>query len=240
MSTPNGRGLLIGSVVGVGVLIVLGVLTAGPVQVEGPRWSPPAVTPTPIELPGASPGSRLPQTVEADPLLTRIIGIVLAVLAAIAIAALITAVVVYIVRRIRERRRLLRRGSVNGEVGGGIVSSSDGAVPAPVMRRGIARALQILDEQREPSDAVVEAWLGLEETAADAGAGRDPAETPAEYTARIVQRFDTDNTAAQALLRLYQDVRFGGRAADAASVAAARDCLLRLQSSWHETRESVG
>lgn len=239
MSTPNGRGLLIGSVVGVGVLIVLGVLTAGPVQVEGPRWSPPAVTPTPIQLPGASPGSRLPQTAEADPLFLRIVGVVLAVLAAVAVAALVAAIVVFIVRRIRQRRRLLRRRAVSGDVGGGVVSASGGAVPAPVMRRGIARALQILDEQREPSDAVVEAWLGLEETAADAGAGREPAETPAEYTARIVQRFDTDNAAAQALLRLYQDVRFGGRTADAASVAAARDCLLRLQASWHETREAV-
>ena len=238
MTTPNARGLLIGSVVGVGVLIVLGVLTAGPVQVEGPRWSPPAVTPTPLQLPGASPGSRLPQTVAADPLLERIVGIILEVLFAVAVAAVVAVIVVVIVRRIRERRRLLRRREVLGEVGGGVASASDGSVPAPVMRRGIARALQILDERRAPSDAVIEAWLGLEEAAADAGAGRNPAETPAEYTARIVQRFDTDTAAAQSLLRLYQDVRFGGRTADAATVAAARDSLLRLQSSWHEVPEA--
>jgi len=238
VSTPDGRGLLIGALVAGGVVVVLGVLAAGPVQVEAPRWSPPPVTPTPIQLPGATAGG-LPQQAKGDPFVERIVAIVLQCIFFAAVAALLVAVVVFIVRRIQRRRRLLRRREASGDTGGGTVTASDGAIPAPVMRRGIARALQILDEQQAPSDAVVQAWLGLEEAASDSGAGRGRAETPAEYTARIVQRFDTDSEAAQALLRLYQDVRFGGRTADAASVAAARDALLRLQESWHEAEAAT-
>ncbi|QAY61552.1 DUF4129 domain-containing protein [Microbacterium protaetiae] len=233
MRTPNGRGLMIGAVVAAGVVVVLSVLAAGPVQVEAPRWSPAPVTPTPIELPGAGPGQLAP-TAEPSPIVATVFGIVLQVLFFAGVAALLAVLVVFIVRRIQQRRRLVRRRRAVQTEGGGVLGSADGAVPAPVMRRGIARALQVLDADREPSDAVIQAWLGLEETAADAGAGRAAAETPAEYTARIVQRFDTDREAAQALLRLYQDVRFGARAADAASVAAARECLVRLQASWHE------
>ena len=234
MSTPDGRGLLIGALVAAGCAVILGVLVAGPVQVGAPIWTPERVTPTPIELPGATaPGLPLPT--HADPVVERVIGIVLQVLFLLAVAGVAAALVVFVVRRIRQRRRLLRRREASGDSGGGVVAASGGAVPAPVMRRGISRALQILDERRQPSDAVVQAWLGLEETASDAGAGRGASETPAEYTARIVQRFDTDRDAARALLRLYQDVRFGGRVADAASVATARDCLLRLEASWHET-----
>jgi hypothetical protein len=226
---------MIGAVVAAGVVTVVGVLAAGPVQVEAPRWSLPAVTPTPIVPPRSSP-LGLPGTGEPNPVVQTVVGIVLQVLFFAAAAAIVAALVAFIVRRIRQRRRLLRRRGSSGEVGGGVATTSDGVVPAPAMRRGIARALEILDERREPSDAVVQAWLGLEQTATDAGAGRGTAETPAEYTARIVQRFATDRAAAHALLRLYQDVRFGGRTADAASVTAARESLLRLQASWHETQ----
>lgn len=232
MSTPNGRGLLIGALVAAGCVVLLGVLVAGPVQVGAPIWTPQRVTPTPIELPGAT-GPALPQA-HTDPMVERVIGIAVQILFLLAVAGVVAALVVFLVRRFRQRRRLLRRRAATADSGGGVVTIADGALPAPVMRRGIARALQILDEHRAPSDAVVQAWLGLEEAASDAGAGRGASETPAEYTARIVQRFDTDRDAARALLRLYQDVRFGGRAADAASVTAARDCLLRLQASWHE------
>ena len=39
---------------------------------------------------------------------------------------------------------------------------------------GIGLALQALDEQREPADAIVRAWLGLQETAEESGIVRLP------------------------------------------------------------------
>ena len=226
------------SVAAAGGVVVLGALMAGPVQVEAPRWSPAPVTPTPIKLPGA-PAAPPPSAQAASPVVAAVIRTILEILLLVGMVALVAAIVWYFVRLIVRRRRLLRRRTGGPAAGGGAAVLLDDAVPAPVVRRGIARALQILDKPGEPSDAVVRAWLGLEETAEDAGAGRAASETPAEYTARIMQRFDADRAAAQALLRLYQDVRFGGRAADAASVARARGCLLRLQESWHESAAEV-
>lgn len=234
MRTHNGRGLLIGVVVAAGCVVVLGAMAAGPVRVGAPLWNPTITRPTPITYPGAT-SQGLPDSTAGNPVIASVIGLILQIVFFAALAALAAAVVVAIIRRIRQRRRLLRRRAGAGDVGGGTVRAADGDVPAPVVRRGLARALQILDEDPGSRDAVVQAWLGLEEAAADSGAGRTPAETPAEYTARIIQRFETDRSAAQELLRLYQDVRFGARTADGARIAAARTCLMRLQASWHTT-----
>lgn len=233
MRTKDGRHLLIGGVIAAGCVVILGVLAAGPVLFEAPRWLPTPAEPTPIEPPGAIAGDR-PEAVEPNPIVAQVIAIVLAVLLVATVTVLVVALVVLLVRRFRGRRRLVRRQSAPGTLGGGLVSAAGAVVPVEAMRSGIARALRAIDDDRVPSDAVIQAWLGLEQTATEAGAERAASETPAEYTARLVMRFDTDRDAARALLGLYHEARFGGRTADASSVAAARDSLLRLQRSWHE------
>ena len=79
----------------------------------------------------------------------------------------------------------------------------------PALRTGIELALQVLDEQREPADAIVRAWLGLQETAEESGIVRRPAETPTEFTSRILSRAFADDRAVRTLLRLYLRTRFG-------------------------------
>ncbi|GAA3769366.1 hypothetical protein GCM10022240_22210 [Microbacterium kribbense] len=238
MDNPNGRGLLVAAVVAAGFVAVLGVLAAGPVQVGPPRWVP-QVTPIARPLPTSSgnPPAGLDQGPGAG---AEVFGIIFEILLILGAAAIVAALAGYLVRLWRARRRLLRRRGGRTDVGGGAGVRPGESVPAPVMQRGIARALALLDMPRAPSDAVVQAWLGLEDAAVQAGAERRPSETPAEYAARIIRRFETDRDAADTLLHLYQDVRFGGQSATAAAVADARGCLLRLQASWHDAAPAEG
>ena len=235
MSNGNGRGLLIGAVVAAGVVAILGVLMVGPLPVGAPRW-----TPGPLQRPTMPPQPTSDATLpvfEGPAVASTVVRVILTVLFALAVALLVAVVAAMIVRRIRDRRRRVRAHAGRAPAVG-VSGVADTAVAAPAVRRGIARALEILDEDRPPDDAIVAAWLGLEDTARQAGARRAPSETPAEYAARIIRRFETNRSATDILLRLYEDVRFGGRHADAGSVRTARECLVHLQRSWHDTAEA--
>jgi hypothetical protein len=103
---------------------------------------------------------------------------------------------------------------------------------APALRTGVELALEVLDEQREPTDAIVRAWLGLEETAEASGISRQPAETPTEFTSRVLRRSSADDSAVRTLLRVYLRTRFGEHPATDDDVAAVRAALEELIRSW--------
>lgn len=100
------------------------------------------------------------------------------------------------------------------------------------VRRGLDRAADELARPREPRDAIERAWVGLEEGAADSGVRRLPAETPAEFTARVVTRVDADRDAAARLLAVYLRARFSSAPVTAEDVTVARTAVEALQRSW--------
>lgn len=102
----------------------------------------------------------------------------------------------------------------------------------PALRSGIELALQLLDDQREPADAIVRAWLGLQETAEQSGIVRQPAETATEFTSRILSRAVVDDRAVRTLLRLYLRTRFGDHPVTSDDVAAVRKALQELVRTW--------
>jgi hypothetical protein len=102
----------------------------------------------------------------------------------------------------------------------------------PALRTGIGLALQVLDEQREPADAIVRAWLGLQETAEESGIVRQPAETPTEFASRVLSRAFADDRAIRTLLRLYLRTRFGDHPVSTEDVAAVRAALQELVRTW--------
>jgi hypothetical protein len=107
-------------------------------------------------------------------------------------------------------------------------------VPVRLLRDGIGAALEILDGSREPADAIVRAWLGLETRAQRSGIVRRAAETPTEFARRVLARAFPDQDATTTLLGLYLATRFSARPPTSADVDAARDALARLQASWQE------
>jgi len=149
--------------------------------------------------------------------------------AARVIVAIVAAFVLWrILRRITFKGRARRR-SASGP-GGMIVDGADPRLPE--MQRGLETALARLDEIADPGNAVIAAWIALEEAAAESGVARTPSQTPTEFTMSILELLNADPVAATTLLRLYHRVRFAHHRPSASDVTAARASLIRLAEYW--------
>lgn len=151
-----------------------------------------------------------------------------------ALAAVLALAVLFALARVIHHliRHLMRRAPLVSVVG----TSSDPGAPseadAKIVMSGLASALQILNSERSSSDAVVQAWQGLEDAAAAAGLKRRPAETASEFTVRLLYRSRRSAEPITVLLSLYQRVRFGHHAPTADEIAAARSALATLLDLW--------
>jgi hypothetical protein len=228
------RTLVIGALLGLGVVVAAG--TQGPARFTGLRFSPdleagPAPMPSPPTGPAQPPLSRAPAAPgSGDPVeLSRI-------LLWIAIGAVVVLAAVLLWRRLARRPP---RSTTGLPVAGPLLEPPPGPDPEPepqppVLRRGVEEALRRLDDEPEPGNAVLAAWLGLQRAAEDSGVVRGAAETPTEFTARILERVFADDRAAATLLALYLRVRFGDHPVTAADVARARVALADLARTWDD------
>jgi hypothetical protein len=110
---------------------------------------------------------------------------------------------------------------------------------APAVQEGVARAQHLLDTVADPTDAVLAAWVALERAAERSGVARRPADTPTEFTARVLGGTPADAAAVGALLGLYHRARFSATGVGSAAVAEARACLDVLARSWSMFSASV-
>lgn len=229
------RGWLIGAVTGLFLVVMLAAALQG-----APRISP--ITSTPEPLP-AEPLPEISATPSPTPTLPPEPSIVAGVLGAIMLAVLIllglVGVVLLILWAVRAlirawRNRPLQRrdGDSVGFAMAEAPSVADPHVITTVIQRGIAGALQQIDSRPVPTDAIIAAWMGLEESAADAGLTRGRSETPGEFTVRIITWRTGISADAKILLRLYERVRFGGHVADEEDRATARAALRSIEAGW--------
>ncbi|WP_144710379.1 DUF4129 domain-containing protein [Curtobacterium pusillum] len=230
---PHGGGIPFAPVVAfvLGGLVVLAAgLGARPV-LTGARWSPTvgAATVPPTEPTPAAPATDEPQRL-SPPAAQHVDVTWLLVVVAGLVLVLVVLAVAYVLRN-RHRRARPERIDVAG-LAIDVTAGPSAAVGLQHLRRGISRALEVLSDPRDPSDAVTAAWLGLQESAEDAGFLRGPAETPTEFTTRILRQLDVDETALGTLRRCYLAVRFGGVPATEADVAAVRAALRTLERQW--------
>jgi hypothetical protein len=206
--------------------VVLSAALEGPAHIVQPTGTPGAKV-SPPAAPTQRPFRMQPGAY--DPTLSAIVGavlLVLAILLAIGLLVLLVRLLLPLLRRRRHRVRAVAPISAAG------LQASPELVDAPVVQRGIAAAIAALQEPREPSDAIVRAWLGLQQSAEDAGVARAPSETPTEFTGRVLSRSSADRPALRTLLALYLRARFGGDPISAADAAAAVTALRTLESSW--------
>ena len=142
-------------------------------------------------------------------------------------------------------RVLRNRGALRAQLGETLTDLSTlddtvvaSGVPDPaIIRRGLDAAAERLDGTRTPHDAIILAWLGLQEAAEDSGMPRRGPETPTEFTTRVFTTLRNDGTAvdlaaARELLALYLRARFDSHSTSVQDVEAARSAVARLSESW--------
>lgn len=151
-----------------------------------------------------------------------------------ALAAVVALAMLFaLARAIRHLvRHLMRPAPVVNVVGTRADSGAPSEADARIVQSGLASALRILDSERGSSDAVVQAWQGLEDAAAAAGLKRRPAETASEFTVRILYRSRGSAESIAVLLSLYQRVRFGHHTPSTRDIVAARGALASLLDLW--------
>ena len=127
------------------------------------------------------------------------------------------------------QRRVARRPAVQ-DVETAPASAEEPALP--VLQRGVADAQQHLAAIAGPSDAVIAAWLALEEAATASGVRRAPSQTPTEFTVAVLDATSADPDATTELLALYHRARFSSQPIEAGDVDRASRCLASLTASW--------
>lgn len=217
-----------GGLVAFVALVVLGAALASPwrfdLGVPAVDWlaldiSPPpqaeaTATPTPVEEPPAQPRGNL--------LLYLLVG------AGVLVLGLLLAVVV---RRLLEAWRPDDARTPPDELGTGDTGaawSEEAPVDLPALQDAVARAHAHLAGVTDPDDAVVAAWVALEDEAARQGTGREPAQTATEFTAALLARTAAPEDAVATLRRLYHRARFTTHRTAPADVAGAREALTRI------------
>ncbi|WP_344155346.1 DUF4129 domain-containing protein [Kribbella yunnanensis] len=93
-------------------------------------------------------------------------------------------------------------------------------------------------ETGTPDDAVIACWVALERAAAAADLNRRPAETSAEFTARVFGTANVSRDDLDALAALYREARYSTHASSETDRSAARAVLQRLENDLQ--RSPVG
>lgn len=230
---PRPRALPLPGVLAVVVLVT--VLLMAIASLQGvPRFGDvilgrrgPIPTPSGAEQ---TPGAPIAQQLPDLPLLATVasaIAILIALVGLIVLGWLFWRVI----RVLWAARPLSRREGGAVEIGQAAMAA-DEPVDAGAIRDAAVDAQQAMDAHRDPGDAIVAAWLQLEEASARAGRARAEAETPSEFTVRMLRRRPGLDVELATLLGLYESVRFGGRPADESARATARRCLTAIEEGW--------
>ena len=88
-------------------------------------------------------------------------------------------------------------------------------------------------------NAIVACWLALEESAAAAGLPRDPAETAAEFTTRVVESYTVDRSAIATLAALYREARFSSHVLGEDARARASEAVATLHEQLSRRADVV-
>lgn len=182
----------------------------------------------PVEEPPPAPAREEPDT-------PTVIGSIAAVGLGMLLLVMLVMVVfglIITIGAIRFQFRRRRRGQVGVRLDEDIEDAGGDPQPArAAMRRAARQALEQLRGRTggDPGDAVVAAWLVLEQAAEEAGSARAAYQTPTEFTTAVLTRHDVDSAALARLRGLYQRARFGtGTVVTEADVAAAAAALETL------------
>lgn len=168
------------------------------------------------------------------------LGAALGVAVRVAGALVALALVAWLVRGLWRWFRYRDAPRRRAEPASGAVGVRADEPDLPVLRRGVAEARRFLADVDRPVDAVVAAWLALEEAAGSSGVHRSPAQTPTEFTVAVLERTSADAGTTAELLALYHRARFSRQPIGPDDVARASRCLERLAADWDAVPQGDG
>lgn len=231
VSKPRSTGGPVLSLLVVGVALAA-VMVAATVQGRPTITSPrlPGTTMAPLIAQSAPPAADWDPVWndQTDSSAAGMIGIVALIIMIVVTAAILTALVLVAVRAWRERRSPRMPGAAGA-------AYADAPPPAAVVRpaavAGAEVALARMATLEDPSDAVIAAWLALEQVARDDGVVRSETETSTEFAVRLAGHGAGIRDDVMLLLSHYEAVRFGGEHADDHARDVVRAALERIRES---------
>ncbi|MEL7975012.1 DUF4129 domain-containing protein [Isoptericola sp. F-RaC21] len=212
------------------LLVVLGAATATPWRFRAPRIAVPEPAASDPVQPQA-PQQIVPGD-DAPPSTDVITWVVVAL--SVAGAVLVVVLLWLLARRVVRTLATPEEDDDGDDLAPGHATTATlGDVPLPELQDAVTTALARVDGAATPHDAVVAAWVALEDAAARHGTRRDPAQTATEFTAHLLTTHRTDGrtvpaTDVDTLRRLYQHARFTDRPVPPDAVHAARTALTRI------------
>ncbi len=115
-----------------------------------------------------------------------------------------------------------------------LAEPKDWEIAAPTGRDELVDAVdESLAELRDGpvGDTIIACWVRLENGVAEAGVGRNPWETPAELTARVLDRLAVPSAATLRLLALYRTARYSDHALGEAERLEALEALGEIRDA---------
>ncbi|MEP1124311.1 MAG: DUF4129 domain-containing protein [Ilumatobacter sp.] len=203
----------------VGVLFAA-VATSGGVDLwREPTWDPslPERDPIEIEVP-ERPDETLPlEQSEVEPV--ELPGWVEAIVRVVAMGVVLAGAVALVAWAVQRRPRFSVRGRRRQQADFDVLPD----IAAAIIDEAESRRAALLTGA--PRNAIVRCWLQLERDVADAGLVRDPSDTSADFTERVLSRYTVDSDAIHRLGNLYREARFSQHELGEASRDAAVDAL---------------
>lgn len=179
----------------------------------------PAPPPEPPPLDEVQPRDGMPTPLRIT--ILSLVALAVAVYALILLRTLST----WLLREIRARRAATTAPRSGADPTDGTPAR---ATTVPDLEHAVTDALTRMAGATTSTDAVIAAWLALEDAAGAHGTTRTPAQTPTEYTLAVLRTTPASPDAVHGLLDLYHQARFTHTPTTPDQVDAARHHLHRL------------
>lgn len=225
-----------GGVIAAILVVLLGAAAATPWVVTVPSFTfgdreRPVPTATPMTIPPQEPPTRdLPVAETLEKFMLTLIVLVMVALVALA--------VYWIVRRLRAAWRPEDGASGADRLDGDAMPGEAMGIDPAALATAVARAEAHLAAAAEPGDAVVAAWVALEDEARLQGVGRRPAQTATEFTVELLTHSAAPAASVSVLRGLYHRARFTAHPVTSDDVADARAALARIAAALDAATEA--
>jgi hypothetical protein len=210
------------------LLLAAWVSAAGPVGVfarqdfSGTEAKAPGEDYGPGPIPSATnQGLKRADVRVSDPFLANVVVVALKLV----LVAVVVVVLVAVGRALRERWRG-RGPDTDPQVT---------ADPLPEVLLEGAREGEQLITRGTPGNAVIAAWVALEEAVRSAGVGDDDSRTSAELVTTVLRHHHVDRAPLDTLAALYREARFSRHPITEAQRTSARDALVQVQTDLRRT-----